>query len=162
MLEIAHSKEVSLSDIMLQVQGAQEFPISVTVGSGTAHIKDKDAAQMFSLGIMMALDAKEATKGTTAKAATVYEGTDFDIRIELIPEMSVRAVGVCKGLGINTLRELLAYIYTHGEEALVRRNCGHLTQKILSTIYKHYEDLLYRQALGLPGALSSNGGSHHG
>jgi len=59
---LTHSKKLSISEIMLLVQRAEEFPIRVKIDRGTCHIKNKDQATMFSLGILAALDAKDVER----------------------------------------------------------------------------------------------------
>lgn len=54
-----HSEELRMSEIMLKVQRAEVFPLKIVVGKGTAKILSKEQATFFSLGILMALEAKE-------------------------------------------------------------------------------------------------------
>ncbi len=57
MLTLVHSKELSISDIMLQVKKATEFPICVKVGPGMIKIENSEQAEFFSLGILAKIDA---------------------------------------------------------------------------------------------------------
>jgi hypothetical protein len=58
MRELEHSKNLRISEIMLEVQKAKEFPLQVKVGRGTATIHDEREATFFSLGILMAIEAE--------------------------------------------------------------------------------------------------------
>ena len=58
MKKLEHSKNLRISEIMLEVQKAKEFPLQVKVGKGTATIHDEKEATFFSLGILMAIEAE--------------------------------------------------------------------------------------------------------
>lgn len=64
-MEIQHSPKLSITEIMLMVQKAEDkdFPLKVKIGRGTANIVNKKQATFFSLGILMALDAKHEEDG---------------------------------------------------------------------------------------------------
>lgn len=58
MRELEHSKSLRISEIMLEVQKAKEFPLQVKVGRGTVTIDNERHAALFSLGILMAIEAE--------------------------------------------------------------------------------------------------------
>ena len=47
------------SDLMLKVQGAEDFPLKIKVGRSTYTLRDKAEARKFALGMLAVLEAKE-------------------------------------------------------------------------------------------------------
>lgn len=59
MLKIKHDPIIKrISEVMLEVQQAEEFPIEIQVGDSTMKIDNVQEANIFSLGMLAAIDGK--------------------------------------------------------------------------------------------------------
>lgn len=87
-MTLVYSEELSIAEIMLQVQKSRKFPIEVKIGKGTYHILNSEQATFFSLGIMAKIEADE--RNVFQKSDSAYEGlcnilTSFKRKDDKVP-----------------------------------------------------------------------------
>jgi len=59
MATLVHGKDLRASELMLNVQRANDFPLKVEVGLSTYTLRNKSEARKFALGMMAALEARD-------------------------------------------------------------------------------------------------------
>ena len=59
MKTLTHSESLTASQIMLTLQGNEEFPVEINVGSGVFRLYNEMDQDLFVLGMLCVLSAKE-------------------------------------------------------------------------------------------------------
>jgi hypothetical protein len=79
MKTLIHSKELSITKIMVQVQEAgikEELPLEIKIGQGTYKIKTPEDAAFFCLGILAYIDAREEQENWHSKTEKMEDLDD--------------------------------------------------------------------------------------